>query len=222
MGGHVNHDDNIDVTYLPISMGYRVCYKQYMKSLGYDIQTTALGGFVVTAEDDGKEVDPSEYVTFPTYFNMWKRDYKDLRVSRPVEDICKDCYVFANWHRHLANHTMRQEMGDDGSKDSDDNNTSYADVDSNFADDDGEPTMEANIDQPDAAGNPNEEMRELMLHQAAEHVKMARIQRLLYQQKVAEVVEDAKKGRAHSERRYTFVVDYGQNMELPIFNKEQP
>ncbi len=61
-----------------------------------------------------------------------------------------------------------------------------------------------------------------MLLQAAEHVKMARIQRLLYQQKVAEAVEDAKVGRAHRERRYTFVVDYGQNMELPIFNKEQP
>ncbi len=60
-----------------------------------------------------------------------------------------------------------------------------------------------------------------MLLQAAEHVKMARIQRLLYQQKVAEAVEDAKKGRAHSKRRYMFVVDYEQNMELPIFNKEQ-
>ena len=220
MGGHVNRDDDIDVTYLPISMGYRVCYKRYMKSLGYDIQMTALGGFVVTAKDDGKEVDPSEYVTFPTYFNMWKRDYKDLKVSRPVEDICKDCYVFANRHRHLANHTMRQDMGDDGSDS--DNSTDDGDVDSNFADDDGEPTVEANIDQPDAAGNPNEEMRELMLLQAAEHVKMARIQRKLYQQKVAEAVEDAKVGRAHSERRYTFVVDYGQNMELPIFNKEQP
>ena len=26
----------------------------------------------------------------------------------------------------------------------------------------------------------------------------------------------------HSERRYTFVVDYGQDMELPVYNKEQP
>jgi hypothetical protein len=74
--------------------------------------------------------DPSEYVTFPTYFNMWKRDYKDLKVSRPVEDICKECYVFANHHRYLANHTMRQDIGDDV-HDSDDNNTD-ADVDSNW------------------------------------------------------------------------------------------
>ena len=221
MGNKVNRDDDIEVTYLPISMGYRVCYKRYMKSLGYDIQTTALGGFVITAEEEGKEVDPSEFVTFPTYFNMWKRDYKDLKVSRPVEDICKDCYVFANRHRHLANHAMRQDMGDDG-RDSDDDDTD-ADVDTNLADDDGEPTVAADlVMRADAARNTNEEERELMLLQAAEHVKMARIQRKLYQQKVAEAVEDAKVGKAHKERWYTFVVDYGQNMELPIFNKEQP
>jgi hypothetical protein len=33
MGGHVNRDDDINVIYLPISMGYRSCYKRYMKSL---------------------------------------------------------------------------------------------------------------------------------------------------------------------------------------------
>ena len=70
MQGHANHDDKIDVTYLPISMGYCLCYKQYMKSLGYDIRTTATGGFVVTADDKGEEVDHDEFVTFPMYFNM--------------------------------------------------------------------------------------------------------------------------------------------------------
>ena len=61
-----------------------------------------------------------------------------------------------------------------------------------------------------------------MLLQAAEHVKMARIQRMLYQQTVANAVEVAKLRRPHGKRWYTFVVDYGQNMELPMFNKEQP
>ena len=70
MGGHTNRDDNIEVIYLPISMGYRSCYKQYMKALGYNGRTTAMGGFVVTAEDVGKEVDPGEFVTFPTYLNL--------------------------------------------------------------------------------------------------------------------------------------------------------
>ena len=46
MGGHANCDNNIDVTYLPILMGYRSCYKWYMKALGYDVRTTAMGDFL--------------------------------------------------------------------------------------------------------------------------------------------------------------------------------
>jgi hypothetical protein len=49
---------------------------------------------------------------------------------------------------------------------------------------------------------------------------MARSQRKLYQDKVEKAVKSVDK--PHSERTYTFVVDYGQNMELPVFNKEQP
>ncbi len=56
--------------------------------------------------EDGKEVDAGEYCSFPTYFNLWKCDFPKLKVSRPVEDICKDCYAFTNRHRYLANQTL--------------------------------------------------------------------------------------------------------------------
>ncbi len=62
--------------------------------------------------EDAKEVDAGEYCSFPTYFNLWKRGFPDLKVSRPVEDICKDCYAFANHHRYLANHTMGRNVDD--------------------------------------------------------------------------------------------------------------
>jgi hypothetical protein len=216
MGGHVNRDDNIEVTYLPISMGYRPCYKRYMKSLGYDVRTTATGGLVVTAEA-GKEADPGEYVSFPTYYSMWKRDFKNLKVSRPAEDICKDCYVFANRHRHLAHH--RSVRGEDVS-DSDDGDSSSDDT--NDAEVDERRTTPVDLDKADAASNEAQEEKELMLMQAAKHVEMARAQRALYQAKVADAVADAKEGKEHTERRYTFVVDYGQNMELPSYKDEQP
>jgi hypothetical protein len=45
-----------------------------------------MGAFIVTGEDR-KTVDASEYCSFPTYFYLWKRDFPDLKVSRPVEDI---------------------------------------------------------------------------------------------------------------------------------------
>jgi hypothetical protein len=225
MGGHANRDNNIDVTYLPISMGYRSCYKRYMKALGYDVRTTPMGGFVVTADDEGQEVDPGAYVTFPTYLNLWKRDFKNLKVSRPAEDICKDCYVFANRHRHLAHHqhtttSRRHEDGDDVLRsDSDSDSAGSSDVDD---DADVGRTINVDLNSAEAASNGADEERELMLLQAAEHVKMARSQRALYQAKVADAVADATDGKDHPNRRYAFVVDYGQNMELPVFNKEQP
>jgi hypothetical protein len=64
--------------------------------------------------------------------------------------------------------------------------------------------------------------RELMLLQAAAHIKMAKAQRALYQANVADAVADATARKEHLVRRYTFVVDFGQNMELPVYNKEQP
>jgi hypothetical protein len=222
MGAHVNRDDKIDVTYLPISMGYRSCYKRYMKALGYDVRTTATGGLVVTAEE-GKEADPGEYVNFPTYYKMWKQDSKNLKVSRPAEDICKDCYVFANRHWHLAHHGARQRDHDEDVSDSDDDCSRG--VDSSRDDSDAEVDKRrttVDLSLASAASNEAQEERELMLMQAAKHVEMARAQRALYQAKVADAVADATAGKDHGERRYTFVVDYGQNMELPVYNKEQP
>ena len=61
-----------------------------------------------------------------------------------------------------------------------------------------------------------------MLLEAAIHIKMARAQRALYRAKVAQAVQDATAKKDHSEKVYTFVVDYGQNMELPSYNSEQP
>jgi hypothetical protein len=69
MQGHANCNKSLDMTYLPISLGYRSCYNRYMASLGYVVRMTAMGAFIVTGED-GKEVDADEYCSFPTYFNL--------------------------------------------------------------------------------------------------------------------------------------------------------
>ena len=87
---HANQDIDLDVTYLLILMGYHVCYRRYIASLGYDVQTTATGALKIKKED-GSVIDNGEFVSYPTYFNKWKRDYPNLKVSRPVEDICNLC-----------------------------------------------------------------------------------------------------------------------------------
>ena len=61
-----------------------------------------------------------------------------------------------------------------------------------------------------------------MLIRAAVHVNAARVQRLLYRFYVNKAIKDATVNVAHSDRCYTFVVDYGQNMELPVYHDQQP
>ena len=51
---------------------------------------------------------------------------------------------------------------------------------------------------------------------------MARAQRALYQAKVARAVQDATAKKDYLEKVYTFIVNYGQNMELPSYNSKQP
>ncbi len=48
MQARVNRDDDDGARYLPMSMGYRKCYKRYMGSLGYtNVRTTASGAFIL-------------------------------------------------------------------------------------------------------------------------------------------------------------------------------
>jgi len=44
----VNHDNDDNERYLPMSMGYHNCYKRYLASLGYtNVQSTASGAFIL-------------------------------------------------------------------------------------------------------------------------------------------------------------------------------
>ena len=78
-----------------------------MASLGYMAEMTPMGAFIITSEDGG-DIDTGEFVPYPIYSNKWKRDYPNLKVSRPVEDICNLCYMFAHHHKFFADHTMRR------------------------------------------------------------------------------------------------------------------
>ena len=78
-------------------------------------------------------------------------------------------------------------------------------------------------DPDEAPPNAGDESAELMLLRAAKHIKQARSQRALYQNLVRKSINDAKDVLLqHKDKTYTFVVDYGQNMELPSFKNEQP
>jgi hypothetical protein len=224
--GHANREDTVEQTYLPISMGYRSCYRWYMASIGYKVRTTGVGVAIVEGVE-GKPIDKSEYVSYPTYFYVWKKSFPNLKVSRPAMDICAYCYAFANRHRYLASHSLATRVPEDG----EDSDNSDVDDEDEGATSGGEDETEMTTDSrsgrssvltPEAARNKIDEEREMMLLEAANHIKMARAQRALYQEKAAAAVASTRAGKPHGESVYCFVVDYGQNMELPIYNSEQP
>ena len=234
--GHANREDTTDMVYLPISFGFRPCYKRYMEALGYEAVACPNGGMTVRGIG-GKAIDHTEFVSFATYCRKWKKEYPQLRVSKPVEDICQYCFVFANRHRYLANHSSMElcvECDDDGDDidvvrpgavpldASDDGGTGGGmhperDINAEYIN-----TTLSALGGAECASTTVAEERELLLLECALHVKMARAQRALYQTKIELAMRDAKAEIVHSKRTYTFVVDFGQNMELPVYNKQQP
>lgn len=67
----------------------------------------------------------------------------------------------------------------------------------------------------------NEENKHMILC-AATHLYCVCAQRALCQKVVHKAVAEAQQQNPHTESTCTLVVDYGQNMELPVFNAEQP
>ena len=79
------------------------------------------------------------------------------------------------------------------------------------------------LDQPKSAATCVKEAHELLLIESATHICMAKAQRALYQAHVVKsAVCDASKNKEYSARTYLFVVNYSQNMVLPVYNDEQP
>ena len=197
-------------------------------TIGHDVSCQPNGAVRV----EGKLGKPSDngYVSFMTYYRMWKSDYPQLKVSRPAEDICQYCFAFSNRHRYLANHESAgvEEGEDDNGEDDNDSSADDVDavvdavVDDFFTLNVGMIGEEVELNEPECAATQIEEQRELLLLESATHIRMARAQRALYQALVETAVRDASENKDHCSRSYTFVVDYGQNMELPVYNEEQP
>ncbi len=162
-----------EVTYLPISMGYRQCYRRYMASLGCTAETDSAGAWTIT-RDDGGPIDSGEYVSYTTYYAKWLRDYPNLKVSRPIEDICNQCYVFAHRHKFFADHTLKTAGREDDYDDNDDDNV---DENSEYQN---EPAVReelailtdsvVNMASPDSAFEKVAEQREQMMLDAADRL----------------------------------------------------
>lgn len=270
-GNEADADSNI---YLPTSDGYRPCYRRFMLERGYKTTTADDGKITHTwvgkKDEEGNRVvdvptaDRPTIVCLSTYMNMWKRQYPHLKVSRPVEDTCGECYRFAMRHKYLAMHrnclstdltgsdetdgnsvagvgfretlvevanslfrndgdnqTNNGERGDDDDSDNEEG-VDATENDNNIVNDSMISELSELLENPDAAASdPNEEAIEQAMIRSAVHVWSARIQRKWYQEAAKRAQEDVEANKPHSQTERTYVVDYGQNMEMPVFNSQQ-
>ena len=83
-------------------------------------------------------------------------------------------------------------------------------------------TIEVDMESAAAAATTAEEEWEQLLIAIREHVHMYWAQLVLYQEKEEEAIVDAKEDKPLPDHRYTFLVDYRQNMELPVYTSQQP
>jgi hypothetical protein len=86
----------------------------------------------------------------------------------------------------------------------------------------GEVKQFTNPDESEKAADEQKETNEQMLMRAAYHIKQARAQRRLYRLCTANAIKSVQEQTSHSEWIYTLVVDYGQNMDMPVFNSNEP
>jgi hypothetical protein len=110
------------------------------------------------------------------------------------------------------------KSSNDGCSNDGDNNDGSIDV----SDDGVCPIRNVDLNRLEAGSMKVDKERELMLLQAAAHIKIARAQRALYQAKVADAVADATARNEHLVRRYTFLLTTGSIRNCPCTTKSSP
>jgi hypothetical protein len=196
--------DDEDIVELPSNLTKRSLYNRMVKELGWEFTYDAKSKIIERNAIEGMEQErvPCWY----TFRQYWKKNYPKLFVASAREDVCNQCYVFANRHRFASKSKASEE------------DTPVAEDECVAAIGDNGPPEEDEENEEDEAV---EMVRnEDLVLAAAMHVEAAQRQRLLYQQKRSEAI--ATKDATTTERVLCYVADYAQNMYLPNFASEQP
>jgi len=202
-------DDDEDTLELPTAMSKRSIYGRFLRENGWRYLVDIKGGVSAKIPLEDPNVEQKEVCSWTTFLRYWKNNFPHIHIAKPREDVCGDCYKFANRHRFLP----RKKEND-------------ADADSHLGGDTDDEEEEEEEEALPVFG-PEEEptidpmiAREEMILAAGVHVKNARTQREYYQQKKMEAKETSR--LPPKERTLCFVADYAQNMGVPSFNYEQP
>lgn len=223
-------DDELDLLELPSSWSKRGLYNRFCDERGWEVKTSSRGTIQLTKKMGGDEIQ-KPICCWRTFQRFWKREYPNLRLQMPSEDICTECHTFHHRFRHTTqniNNTRRltNSNNDLVAKESSSNyfnsTTSVVAVTPTVP-----PQKNADVDTITQAleslileENPIIKERSDAIHKATLHIHQAAAQRKLANKKIKEAILDANK--QNKERSLTFIADYSQNMEVPFFGESQP
>ena len=95
-------DDDEELLELPSSMSKRGLYARFLKDWVGIIQVLDAKRRVAAvrpAEDDGEQDMPEIYPSWRTFNRHWQKYHPKLVVAKPREDVCDDCWTYANSFR---------------------------------------------------------------------------------------------------------------------------
>ena len=192
-------EDDENVVELPTTFTKNALYLRFCREeCGTDIQFDGKHKVMSKEPVEGKEQLPVP--AWSTFRLFWNENYPHLHIQKPREDVCGECFKFANSFRTIAFRKRQLEEVDTASEEENDTNQ-------------------------DDLTEYNEAKRRMIesekaIEVASEHVQMAKEQRdkFIEQKNSARATKDKPKG----ERVVTFVCDYSQNLYLPNFGSEQP
>jgi hypothetical protein len=201
-------DDDEEIVELPSHMTKRSLYDRLLFELGWKYTYDAKSRVIAKVALEGVEQhDPPSWTSFRRY---WTKHHPKLFIAGAREDICNQCYVFANRHRYATRKkTPAEEEDEEETKSDEDDEDEQQQL--------GPPVGDGSDDEDDLEAMVQ---GEALILAAGRHVEMAQQQRSLYQLKRRTAVATADK--RPSERVLCFVADYAQNMYIPNFASEQP
>lgn len=161
-----------------------------------------------TDSDWDPEVEPRVICDWRAFREIWKENLPFLRIRNKCEDTCSECFIFKQRMKYKEFRTGDSQQSKRFTIDEEDRSVSSVS------------TMEDEGDVDFANRTYRFEREEIEIQKVYEHVEAAQAMRETINNRIIESQETRHK--PHTERKYCFVMDYAQNLELPHLGEEQP
>mgnify|MGYP005848044159 CR=1 FL=1 len=105
-------DKEEDLLELPSCYSKRSLYNRLVHNCGWKHRTDALGREVVEPiSNDTEDNPPIPCPSWYKFWTFWNESYPQLILTRPREDICSECYIFANQYKYCQPTTTSNDSG---------------------------------------------------------------------------------------------------------------